>query len=120
MEHFFLSCLKGPAEEDIRFLFLVFIYVSVCKNTAVRNSSLTSCVDKQKVVINIYQSKEYNTEGIFVVKVFTGTISWTLQHHMFPINSPHGMWEIPQYLILLCHCQPFLFCFWYLKTYKFS
>jgi len=56
MEHCFLSRLKGPAEEDIRF-FSSFLYSSVFvkkKNTAVRNPSLSSCVDKHKVVISIY------------------------------------------------------------------
>jgi hypothetical protein len=74
MEHFLLPHLKEQAEEDIRFLLPVFIQLSVRKNTTVRYSSLTSCVDKHKVVI----SEEYNTEGIVVIKVFTCTISWTL------------------------------------------
>jgi hypothetical protein len=54
MEHFFLSHLKEQAEEDIRVLFPVFFQLSVRKNTAVRYSFLTSCVDKHNVVISIY------------------------------------------------------------------
>jgi hypothetical protein len=54
MEHFFLSHLKGLAEEDVRFMLLVFIQLSVRKNTAVRNSSLTSHVNRHNVVISIY------------------------------------------------------------------
>jgi len=54
-EKLFSLPFRGTAEEDIKFLFLVFfIELSVRKNTDIRNSSLTSLVDKHEVVISIY------------------------------------------------------------------
>ena len=111
LQHFFLSRLKEPPEEDIRFLFLVFTQLNVRQNPTVRKFSLTSRVDKHEVVVITYWRQKYSTGDITLVKVFTGTIYCTLQYHVFPINSPQLMWEVLQCLIILCHCQPFLFCF---------
>jgi len=51
---FFLSRLKRRPEENIWFLFLVFLQLNVRQNQAVRNSSLTFRVDKHGVVVITY------------------------------------------------------------------
>ena len=63
--------------ETLGFCFYFFIRLGVRKSTAVRHFPRHP-TSTNKVVISIYKNEEYNTEGIFVVKVFTDTISCSL------------------------------------------
>jgi hypothetical protein len=112
----FLSRLKGPPEEDIRFLFLVS-YTALCKNPLSENpprhpasTKLYLATTKEKITV---------LRVFLYLKVFTGTTGYC-SNTWFPTISPQWIWEIPHNWYCFDTCQPFLFYFWYPKTHKFS